>query len=136
MSEYTILRAAEAPDYTGEAPGAFLGYGRPIGSDQIAFNVRVLAPGMVNVPPGQDPTTGHSHDTVEEIYFVLEGALTVKVGDDVETLGPRDAILIPRGMARMTRNDGEDEAAIAMVSVRMEDPVADTQWHEGFWPQG
>jgi hypothetical protein len=44
MSDYAIVRAAEAPDYTGDAPGAFLGYGRPLGAEQIAFNVRVLAP--------------------------------------------------------------------------------------------
>jgi len=31
MSDYTILRAADAPDFTGDAPGAFLGYGRPLG---------------------------------------------------------------------------------------------------------
>ena len=55
MGDYTILRAAEAPDYTGDAPGAFLGYGRPMGAEQLAFNVRVLAPHTANVPPGGDP---------------------------------------------------------------------------------
>jgi hypothetical protein len=25
VSEYTILRAADAPDFTGDAPGAFIG---------------------------------------------------------------------------------------------------------------
>ncbi len=61
MSDYKVLRAADAPDYTGDAPGAFLGYGRPMGAEQIAFNVRVLEPGTTNVPPGDDPHGGHSH---------------------------------------------------------------------------
>ena len=133
MSDYTILRAADAPDYTGDAPGAFIGYGRPMGSEQIAFNVRVLPPGTANVPPGEDPTRGHSHDTIEEIYFVLDGEVTVKLDDAVETLGPRDAVLIPRGVTRMARNDGDREAALAMISVRMESPGSDSHWQDDFW---
>ena len=99
MSEYTVMRAADAPDFTGDHPGAFLGYGRPMGAEQIAFNVRVLEPGMSHVPPGEDPAGGHSHATIEEIYFVLEGEVTLKLGDEDVTLGPRDAVLIPAATA-------------------------------------
>ena len=134
MSDYTILRAAEAPDYTGDAPGAFLGYGRPAGAEQVAVNVRVMEPGMAHVPPGADPTRGHSHRTIEEIYFVLEGELTIKLGDDVVTLGPRDAVLIPPATPRAVRNDSDAPAALLMVSVRVEDIRAETHGHESFWP--
>jgi len=41
VSDYTILRAADAPDFTGDAPGAFHGYGRALGAEQVAVNVRV-----------------------------------------------------------------------------------------------
>ena len=68
MSDYTILRAAEAPDFTGGSPSPFLGYARPMGAEQIAVNVRVLAPGASHVPPDVDPATGHSHKTIEELY--------------------------------------------------------------------
>ena len=122
------MRADDAPDFSGDAPGAFLGYGRPMGAEQVAFNVRVLEPGMTNVPPGMDPAGGHSHKTIEEIYFVLEGELTVKLGDDVATLGPRDAVLIPAGTRRMVRNESSAPAALAMVSVRVEDPRAESNW--------
>jgi mannose-6-phosphate isomerase-like protein (cupin superfamily) len=136
MSDYTILRAADAPDYTSGSPSPFLGYARPMGAEQIALNVRVLAPGASNVPPGEDPTWGHSHNGVEEIYLVIDGQVTVKVGDDVHTLGPRDAILIGRGTARAARNEGETDAAVAMISVKMDDPMGDSHRHEGFWPTG
>ena len=66
MSDYGVLRADEAPDHTGDAPGAFLGYGRPLGAEQLGFNVRVLAPHTAHVPPGGDPAWGHSHRTIEE----------------------------------------------------------------------
>jgi uncharacterized cupin superfamily protein len=134
MDDYTIVRAAEAPDYTGDAPGAFIGYARPSGAQQLGFNVRVLAPGAAHVPPGGDPTHGHSHRTIEEIYFVLDGEITIKLGDEVTKLGPRDAVRISPGTTRAVRNDSDQEAAFAMCSVRVEDIAAESEWHEGFWP--
>jgi mannose-6-phosphate isomerase-like protein (cupin superfamily) len=134
MSEYTILRAADAPDYTGDAPGAFIGYGRPMGAEQIAFNVRVLAPGTAHVPPGGDPRRGHSHATIEEIYFVLEGEITAKLADDVVTLGRWDAVLIPPDTPRAVRNDSDAEAAFALVSVRVQDIQTESLPVESFWP--
>ena len=136
MSEYTIVRAAEAPDYTGDAPGAFIGYARPAGAQQIGFNVRVLAPHSAHVPPGGDPTRGHSHRTIEELYFALSGEITVKLGDDVIALGVRDAVRIPSATPRAARNDGDEEAMLLMLSVRVKDHAAESQGHEGFWPAG
>ncbi len=133
MADYAILRAADAPDYTGDAPGAFLGYGRPLGAEQLALNVRVLAPHTAHVPPGGDPTRGHSHRTIEEIYFVLEGELTVKLGEDVLTLGPRDAVRIPAQTPRAARNDSDAVAAFLMISMRVEDLRTESVPHENFW---
>jgi uncharacterized cupin superfamily protein len=133
MADYTIMRGAEAPDYSGEAPGAFFGYGRPMGAEQVSLNVRELEPGQTNVPPGEDPSAGHSHKTIEEIYFVLDGEITIKLGEDVHTLGPRDAVHIPATTARAMRNDGDREAAVLLVSVRIEDPRAESEWHQRFW---
>jgi mannose-6-phosphate isomerase-like protein (cupin superfamily) len=133
VSDYAVLRAADAPDYTGDAPGAFLGYARPLGSEQLAVNVRVLAPGMAHVPPGEDPALGHSHRTIEEIYFVLDGELTVKLGDDVLTLGPRDAVRIPAQTPRATRNDTDAETAFLLISVKVDDIRAESVRHDSFW---
>ena len=133
MSDYTVMRAAEAPDYTGEAPGAFLGYARPMGSEQLGVNLRVLAPGTAHVPPGEDPALGHSHRTIEELYFVVDGEVTAKLGDDVVTLGPRDAVRIPAETPRAVRNDSEAEAAFLMISVKVEDIRAESVRHDSFW---
>ena len=133
MSDYTVLRAADAPDYTGDAPGAFRGYARPMGSEQLGVNLRVLEPGTAHVPPGEDPALGHSHRTIEEIYFVVEGELTIKLGDDVLTLGPRDAVRIPAGTPRATRNDSAAETAFLMISVKVDDIRAESVRHDSFW---
>jgi quercetin dioxygenase-like cupin family protein len=133
MSDYTIIRRAEAPDFTGDAPGAFLGYTRALGLEQVAFNVRVLEPGMAHVPPGSDEDWGHSHRTQEEVYFVVYGELTVKLDDDVHTLGPLDAVRIAPETVRAVRNDGGDEAAFVLCSIKIEDAMADAQPKAGVW---
>ena len=134
MTDYAILRAGEAPDFTGDAPGAFLGYGRSLGAEQLALNLRVLAPHTAHVAPGGDPTRGHSHRTIEEIYLVLAGEITIKLGDEVTTLGPRDAVRIPPETTCAVRNESDGEAAFLLVSTRVEDHQAESEWHERFWP--
>jgi uncharacterized cupin superfamily protein len=133
MSDYTIIRRGEAPDYTGDAPGAFLGYGRSLGLEQLALNVRVLEPGMAHVPPGSDPGWGHSHRTQEEIYFVVYGQLTIKLGDEIETLGPLDAVRIAPSTVRAVRNDSDEEAAMVLCSVKVEDIRSEALPHDAFW---
>jgi len=133
MSDYTIIRRADAPDYTGDAPGAFLGYGRTLELEQIALNVRVLAPGMAHVPPGTDESWGHRHEIQEEVYFVVYGEVTAKLGEDVVTLGPLDAVRIAPSTVRAARNEASEEAAFLMCSVKIEDAMADSQPQENFW---
>lgn len=134
MSAYTILRHGEAPDFSGEAPGAFLGYGRPLGCEQVTLNVRVLEPGMTHAPPGSDPAWGHSHRTLEEIYLVLSGEIRIKLDADVETLRRYDAVRVPPETVRAIKNETGEEAVFAMISTRVDDPVAESVHHEGFWP--
>lgn len=135
MSDWKVLRASEAPDFTGDAPdGAFLGYGRPLGAEQIAFNLRVLAPGAAHVPPGMERGSGHSHRTIEEIYFVVDGQITIKVGEEILRLDAHDAVLVPPEVPRAMRNDSEHPATVAMLSARVSDPHAEVRWHEGLWP--
>jgi uncharacterized cupin superfamily protein len=134
VSDYTVVRAADVSDYTGDAPGAFFGYGPALGAEQLAMNLRVLAPHTAHVAPGGDPGRGHSHRTIEEIYFVLGGELTIKLGDDLTTLGPRDAVRIAPETPRAVRNDGDAEASFLLFSVRVEDHRAESTHHEDFWP--
>jgi mannose-6-phosphate isomerase-like protein (cupin superfamily) len=134
MSDYSILRAADAPDFSGdESPGAFLGYATALGAQQLGLNVRVLEPGQAHVPPGMDPTTGHSHTDIEEIYVVIEGEVTFKIGDETHVLGRLDAVRIPPEVPRGTRNDGDVDAVMVMASIKMTDPRGQSEFHPGFW---
>ena len=65
-SGYTVLRAADAPDYTGDAPGAFLGYGRPLGSD-----VRSLGPrDAVLIPPATPRAARNETDALAAFLMI------------------------------------------------------------------
>ena len=66
---------------------------------------------------------------------MLAGEVTIKLDDDVTTLGPRDAVLIPPDTVRAVRNDTDEEAAFLMCSVRVEDPRAESRPEEGFWTE-
>jgi mannose-6-phosphate isomerase-like protein (cupin superfamily) len=134
MSDYTILRAAKAPDYTeGKDPGhRFFGYGA-LGSDQVSVNVIELEPGKTHKVPGMPDDIGHNHDDIDEVYIVASGELTCKLGDDVVTLGPLDAVRIPPETMRATRNDSDQPATVIMLSQKMTDPRAQSHFHEGFW---
>jgi mannose-6-phosphate isomerase-like protein (cupin superfamily) len=64
------------------------------------------------LPPGNEGPL-HLHTDVEELFFVLEGALTCIWSDGQNTvertLGPRDLVWIPAGVWRGVRNDGDVE---------------------------
>ncbi len=136
MSEhrYTIMRRADAPDFSqGDKAGPFLGYARAMGAEQIALNIRVLAPHAAHTPPGEEPSWGHAHRTIEEIYLVLRGEIQIKLDETVETLREFDAVLIPAGTTRGVRNETDHEAAFAMISVRVADPLAESDPDGMFW---
>lgn len=56
-------------------------------------------------PAGSGGPATHVHDC-DQMYYVLDGAITVLVGDVEYTAGPRSLVFIPRGTPHRYRNDG------------------------------
>ena len=56
--------------------------------------------------PAGGATTPHRHPRTEEIYYVLEGHGSMRVGDETRAVGPGDAIAIPPGALHQIRNTG------------------------------
>jgi quercetin dioxygenase-like cupin family protein len=52
----------------------------------------------VGVFPELCETDRHSHPTMYEIYFVLEGAATYKIGDEIYDVSPGDFVVVPPGV--------------------------------------
>jgi len=55
------------------------------------------------LPPGRS-TTPHRHKKTEEIYYILEGRGSMRVGDEIKPVGPGDAIAIPPGSLHQITN--------------------------------
>jgi quercetin dioxygenase-like cupin family protein len=60
-----------------------------------------LAPGFAGLPP-------HIHQHEDETAYVLEGRLLVRLGASEHLLGPREFILLPRGIVHAHRNPGQE----------------------------
>jgi mannose-6-phosphate isomerase-like protein (cupin superfamily) len=51
-------------------------------------------------------TTPHFHPQTEEIYYILEGSASMRIGDENRAVGPGDAIAIPPGLVHQITNTG------------------------------
>lgn len=52
-------------------------------------------------------TMPHYHPRTEEIYYILEGAGEMTIGDETRSVGPGDAIAIPPGAVHSIYNSGD-----------------------------
>lgn len=70
------------------------------------------------LPPGAEGPE-HTHHDAEEAFFVLEGQVRVGIhrGSEVEyrTLGYRDLIVVPAGVARSLKNEGDSDALFCVI---------------------
>ena len=84
---YVIAAREEAVDWMAEYPGfgEMRQYSEALGAEQVSFSWRLMPPST-----GGRGSYGHRHPGQEEVYFVVSGTLTFKVGDDVFEAGAAD----------------------------------------------
>jgi quercetin dioxygenase-like cupin family protein len=70
--------------------------------------------------PGQ-ASTKHRHFEMHEIYVLIEGQGRVRVGDEVLTLRPHDALLVEPEHVRQLFNDSDTDALWLVVGAPRED---------------
>jgi mannose-6-phosphate isomerase-like protein (cupin superfamily) len=61
----------------------------------------VIAPGFPGPPP-------HVHEQLHDMFYVLEGTLTVQLGDETLAAGPGTFVCVPPGVVHTFRNPGEE----------------------------
>ena len=131
MSSYTIRTLEEVPDaFGGKYPGSMRFMTSELGAEQVAITHRVMPPGT-----GGKGSYGHRHRTQEEIYYVVSGTLQFKLGDDVIDVAGGSAVRVAPSTVRSIWNDGPEDAELVICSVRMDDPRADGELVEDFWPE-
>jgi len=98
--------------YVGSgATGNHDGDNRTIKSGGFTFSNMLL-------PPGAEGPE-HTHHDAEEAFFVLEGEVEVGIHRDGQvvkrTLGYRDMIVVPAGVPRSLKNNGDKDALFCVV---------------------
>jgi mannose-6-phosphate isomerase-like protein (cupin superfamily) len=130
MTDYTICKLDEVPDaFGGNYPGAMRFMTEPLRAQQLAFTHRSMP-----AKSGGKGGYGHRHKTQEEIYFVTSGRLQFKLEDELVDVDGGTAVRVAPGVVRSIWNDGPDDAELVICSVRLDDPRADGEIVEDFWP--
>ena len=99
--------AATGPAYWG--PGdhyTFLVTGEESGGAYFAMEALV--------PPGGGPPP-HVHRREDETFYLLEGEIEFRLGDDTLTAGPGDFVNVPRGTVHCFRNAGDRTARMVLT---------------------
>ena len=126
---YTTAERTDAVDFMADYPeyGEMRWYSQALGTEQVSFSWRRMSPGT-----GGRGSYGHRHPGQEEVYFVISGTVTFKVGDDVFEAGPKSAVRMTSDAFYSVHNDTGEEAELLIVSTRLADPPTEKQ--EEFWP--
>ncbi|HET7455326.1 MAG TPA: cupin domain-containing protein [Solirubrobacterales bacterium] len=117
MTDYSVAQADDAEDaYAGsDVPGEFRSLTDSLGADQLALT-------LIRIPPHSDfeQGTGHRHDEIEEIYLVTRGTLTMRFGNEIETVGPGTAVRVAPQTLRSHRNEGDEPVEMWAISRQSE----------------
>jgi mannose-6-phosphate isomerase-like protein (cupin superfamily) len=129
MANYTLKPLEEIPDVLGDYPGEMRMGSFGLDCEQVAFTWRRLPP-----QTGGKGSYGHRHKTQEEVYFVASGTLVFKLEDDVMEVPAGTIVRVGPEVARSVWNDGPEDAVLIMVSKKIDDPGADIEKVDDFWP--
>ena len=128
-SGYSIAAREQALDFMAQWPGygEQRWYSDALGTEQVSFSWRRMLPGT-----GGRGSYGHRHPGQEEVYFVISGVVTFKVGDDVFQAGPQTAVRMTGEQGYAVHNDTDAEAELLIFSTRLADPQFEKV--DDFWP--
>ena len=84
----------------------------------------------VLVPPGGGPPP-HIHEREDETFYLLQGTLTVRVGEQAFETSQGDCAHLPRGIVHSFRNTGKENARMLVTAT----PAGIEQYfEEAFYP--
>jgi mannose-6-phosphate isomerase-like protein (cupin superfamily) len=74
---------------------------------------------------------GHTHNTQEELYVLVDGTARLKLGDDVIDLRPFDAVRIPKDTMRNL--EGGPDGAVVILFGAPKTEAGDAQMDPDWW---
>jgi uncharacterized cupin superfamily protein len=127
---YTVAKREDAVDFMADYPdfGEMRHYVGALGAEQVAFSWRLMPPGT-----GGRGSYGHRHPGQEEVYLVMTGTPTFKVGDDVFEAQPKTAVRMTGEDFYSVHNDTDSEVELVIISAKSDDMSTEKQ--DDFWPE-
>ena len=86
--------------------------------EQGASPSRVLTMGQTVIYP-TGSTTGHSHDDMEEVYYIISGEGEMVVGEDRYPIKQGDALYVPPGEFHTTFQKGNLPLTVVWVTAKL-----------------
>ena len=108
MPRYTVIRAEdqtfESPSWSGDS------FGRTLIELPLQANLQHSQANLWRYPPGAHGRR-HREPVQEEVFCVVEGTLTMFLGEPVErfTLSPRSLVVVEPGTALQLRNETDSD---------------------------
>ncbi len=65
-------------------------------------------------------TTGHSHDDMEEVYYIAAGNGIMVVGEDEYEVHQGDALYVPPGVYHTTKQTGNQPLVLVWVTCKLD----------------
>lgn len=94
--------------------------GLRIGAQKLGYNITVI-------PPGKRAYPAHTHTANEEMFFVLEGSGTLRVGSETHAIRQGDFICCPPGgpeTAHQIHNTSDTDLKFLAVSTMISPEIA------------
>jgi mannose-6-phosphate isomerase-like protein (cupin superfamily) len=129
VGNWTVKPLDEVPDVLGDYPGEMRMTTSEVGAQQVALTYRRMPP-----QTGGKGSYGHAHRSQEELYLVLSGTLQFKLDDEVLDVPGRTVVRVAPEVVRSVWNEGPEDAELVIASVRIDEPGADVELTEDFWP--
>jgi mannose-6-phosphate isomerase-like protein (cupin superfamily) len=130
MAGYAVAARGDAVDWMADYAGfgEMRWYTEALGAEGVSFSWRLMPPGT-----GGKGSYGHRHPGHEEIYFVISGTPTFKVGDEVFDAAPKTAVRMTGEDFYSVHNGGDGDVELLIFNAR--DPDMPSERREGFWPE-
>jgi mannose-6-phosphate isomerase-like protein (cupin superfamily) len=96
----TVHRPGEGEHIGGPTSVTIKATGEDTGGS-LYLGEMVVAPGFAGPPP-------HVHEALHDMFYVLEGTLTLRLGDDTVQLGAGAFVCVPPGVVHTFSNPGDE----------------------------
>jgi mannose-6-phosphate isomerase-like protein (cupin superfamily) len=114
---YAIVNPDEVDDpYAGsDVPGEFRRLTDALGAEQLSATL-IRVPARCDFEQG----TGHFHDEVEELYLLTRGTLTMRFGDEIQTVSAPAAVRVSSHTPRSHRNEADEPVEMWAISRKVD----------------